>query len=76
MRVSYRRLWHRLLDSGMNKSELQKRAGITWAALAKLTKNENVNTDVLIKICSVLDCQIGDIVEATHEVKDVAKNEK
>ena len=67
MTINYRKLWHRLLDSGMNKTELQKQTGITWASLAKLTKNENVSTGVLIKICSVLKCQIGDIAEAVHE---------
>ena len=51
----------------MTKTMLRKEAGITTAALAKLGKNENVNTEVLVKICSVLKCDISDIMELTDE---------
>ena len=46
---------------------LRKQAGITTAALAKLGKNENVNTEVLVKICNTLKCDISDIMELTNE---------
>lgn len=67
MSVSYKPLWKLLIDKDMNKTELRKAAGISTSALAKLGKNENVNTEVLVKICSVLKCDISDIMELTEE---------
>ena len=62
MAVSYKKLWKLLIDRDMTKTMLRKEA-----ALAKLGKNENVNTEVLVKICSVLKCDISDIMELTDE---------
>ena len=67
MTVSYKPLWKLLIDREMNKTELRKAAGISTSALAKLGKNENVNTEVLVKICNVLECDISDIMELTDE---------
>lgn len=67
MSVSYKPLWKLLIDREMNKTELRKAAGISTSALAKLGKNENVNTEVLVKICNVLECDISDIMELTDE---------
>ena len=67
MSVSYKPLWKLLIDREMNKTELRKAAGISTSALAKLGKNENVNTEVLVKICNVLKCDISDIMELTDE---------
>ena len=69
MAISYKKLWHLLIDKEMNKTELQKKAGIIWAAMAKLSKGENVNTEVLIKICDALHCNLSDIVESVENVK-------
>ena len=69
MAISYKKLWHLLIDKDMNKTELQRKAGITWAAMAKLSKGENVNTEVLIKICDALQCELSDIMEIDHETK-------
>ena len=63
MAVSYKKLWKLLIEKDMNKTELRLRAGISTVALAKLGKNENVNTEVLAKICKTLDCKIEDIME-------------
>lgn len=65
MAVSYKKLWKLLIDRDMTKTMLRKEAGITTTALAKLGKNENVNTEVLVKICSTLKCDISDIMELT-----------
>ena len=54
----------------MNKVELRDAAGITSATLAKLGKNQNVSMDVLGRICSVLECDIGDVVEYVNETKE------
>ena len=65
MSVNYNKLWHLLIDRGMNKTDLRVQAGISTNTLAKLGKNENVTTDVLVKICTALQCDIGDIMEIT-----------
>ncbi|HEL0664218.1 TPA: helix-turn-helix domain-containing protein [Streptococcus equi subsp. zooepidemicus] len=63
MKFSYNKLWKLLIDKGWTKSELQQKAGISSSTIAKLGKGENVTTDILLKICIVLDCKIEDIVE-------------
>ena len=63
MAVSYKKLWKVLIDKDMKKEDLRKATGITTTAMAKLGRNENVNTEILAKICKVLDCNIGDIME-------------
>ena len=67
MAVSYKKLWKLLIDKEMNKTELRKASGITTSALAKLGKNEDVNTQVLTKICGALHCNIEDIMEVVEE---------
>ncbi len=63
MAVSYNKLWKILIDKGMKKEDLRLQAGLTTKVIAKLGKNENVNTEALAKICKVLDCNIGDIMD-------------
>lgn len=65
MAVSYKKLWKLLIDRDMKKKDLCAAAGISHASMAKLGKNENVTTDVLVKICTALQCDIGDIMELT-----------
>ena len=67
MAVSYKKLWKLLIDRDMKKKDLCAAAGIRPAALAKLGINENVTPDVLVKICTALQCDIGDIMELTQE---------
>jgi len=61
MLLNYNKLWKLLIDKGMNKKDLRVAAGISTTAIAKLGKGENLTTDVLLKICGVLDCDISDI---------------
>ncbi len=63
MAVSYNKLWKLLIDKNMKKKELGEAAGISNSLIAKLGKNENVTVDILVKICSALDCGIEDILE-------------
>lgn len=63
MAVCYNKLWKLLIDKNMNKTDLRTATRITTTALAKLGRNENVNTEVLVKICNALECSIEDIVE-------------
>mgnify|MGYP000979982954 FL=1 len=67
MSVSYKKLWKLLIDKDMTKIEMKDAAGISTGTLAKLGKNENVTTDVLVKVCKALDCDIADIVEIIRE---------
>ncbi len=67
MAASYKKLWKLLIDKDMKKEDLRKAAGITTTAMAKLGRNENVNTEVLLKICKVLHCDISDIIEIVGE---------
>ena len=70
MSVCYNKLWKLLIDKNMNKTDLRLAAGITTTALAKLGKNENVNTEVLAKICKVLGCGVDDVMEFVPEDKE------
>lgn len=72
MSVSYKKLWKLLIDRDMKKKELRELAGISPSSIAKMGRNENINTDVLVKICSALHCDVGDIMEITDgtEYKD------
>lgn len=63
MGVSYNKLFKLLIDKNMKKTELIKLADISSSTLAKLSKNENVSMDVILRLCQVLNCDIGDIVE-------------
>lgn len=63
MSLSYKKLWMILIDRDMKKKDLTKLAGISTASMAKLGRNENITTDVLVKICNAIECDIGDIME-------------
>ena len=67
MAVSYNKLWKLLIDNHMRKKDLKEVADISAGTMAKLGKNETVSLDVLIKICKVLQCDIGDLVEIVDE---------
>jgi len=63
MDISYKRLWHLLIDRDMKKRELLRLANISTATLAKLNRGDNVNTDILVRICRALNCSLEDIME-------------
>ncbi|MGI6260402.1 MAG: helix-turn-helix domain-containing protein [Acutalibacteraceae bacterium] len=63
MAVSYKRLWHILLDKNMLKKDLESLAGITHYQMTKLSKGENVSTEVIGKVCKALDCTPDEIME-------------
>ena len=62
MRFSYNPLWKLLIDKGINKAKLREMTKISSASIAKLGKGENVTTDILLRICEALDCDLPDIV--------------
>lgn len=63
MSVSYKKLWKLLIDRDMKKKDLAAAAGISTTSMSKLGRNENVTTDVLVKVCNALECDISDIME-------------
>lgn len=64
MHISYNKLWKLLIDKGhISMKQLSEMSGVSSTTLSKLKKEENVNTDVLVKICKALDCDISDICE-------------
>ena len=70
MAISYNRLWKLLIDNHMKKKDLKDNAELSTATMAKLGKNESVSLDVLVRICKVLNCEIGDVVEIVDDKKD------
>jgi len=69
LQVSYKKLWKLLIDKNMKKTDLQLATGISAGSLAKLGKNETVSMDTLIRICTALSCDVGDIIEFINENK-------
>ena len=67
MSISYNKLWKLLIDKNMTKTELRLKADIATSTLAKLSKNEQVSMEVLVKICKTLDCGLDDVVELKKE---------
>jgi putative transcriptional regulator len=63
MAINYNKLWKLLIDKNMKKKDLQRLSGVSSATITKLGRNENVNTEILQKICTALECDICDILE-------------
>lgn len=70
MQLSYKKLWKLLIDKDLKKKDLGEMAGISSTCIAKLGRGENVNTNILVKICTALECDICDILELTKSVSD------
>jgi len=67
MDVTYKKLWKLLIDKDMKKQDLQNAANISAVTIAKLGRNESVTTTILAKICTALECNIGDIMDIVGE---------
>jgi len=76
MVVSYKKLWKLLIDKDLMKKDLQSNAGISWATITKMSKGEPVSTEVLMKICKYLQCDVGDIMEFIDAENDEQNTEK
>ena len=70
MRFSYNKLWKLLIDKGMNRQDLKRVSGLSSTCIAKLGKGENVTTDVLLRICVALNCDVSDIVECIEDAEN------
>ena len=67
MQICYKKLWKLLIDRDMLKKDLAAKAEISSTSIAKLSKNENVNTEILVKICNALHCDISEIMEMVED---------
>jgi len=70
MTLNYNKLWKLTIDKGINKTQLREMTGIITNELAKLCRNETVQMYTLLKICSVMKCEIDDIVEYSVAEED------
>lgn len=75
MKLSYKKLWVKLVEMDMKKTEFAKKAGISSASVAKLGKGANITTDVLVKICEYLKCDIADIMEVVSDETPEEEND-
>jgi DNA-binding Xre family transcriptional regulator len=62
MYISYKPLWHTLIDKGMSKEQLRQKAGLTTNMIANMGKEQNISMSTLARICEALDCQITDVI--------------
>ena len=69
MAVSYKKLWKLLIDKDMMKKDLRAMTGVSTTTMSRLSKDENVSTEILSKICSALSCDVGDIMEFVPDKK-------
>ena len=70
MAVSYKKLWKLLIDKDMIKKDLRELTGVSTTTMSRLSKDENVSTEILSKICSALGCDVGDIMEFVPNKKE------
>ena len=63
MTISYNRLWKLLIDRKMKKKDLVETAGVSWSTITKMGRDEHVSTDILVKICAALACEIDEVME-------------
>lgn len=68
--VSYKKLWVKLAELELKKKDLCRIAGISATVVTKMGRGESVTTDVLVRVCKALDCDIGDIMEVVKEEKE------
>ena len=69
MEISYNKLFKLLIDRNLKRKDLCKLAQISDATMAKLGKGANVNTEILVRICEALNCDICDIMEIEKDTK-------
>ena len=73
MTISYKKLWKVLVDKEMSKADLRRAADMASNTMTSLRRDKKVSLDVLLRICEVLDCDIGDIMSVHKEETDGEK---
>jgi DNA-binding Xre family transcriptional regulator len=69
--VSYKKLWKLLIDRDMKKKDLCELADISSSSITKMVHNENVNTEIVARICNALQCGVGDIMEIVRQKENI-----
>lgn len=75
MHITYKKLWKLLIDRDMNKQDLRKLCGLSSASIAKMGRCGNITTDVLVRICEGLHCQLEDIMELEDDTSEESLDE-
>lgn len=71
MHISYKPLWHTLIEKNMRKEDLRISAGLTTNMIANMGKEgKHISMDTLTKICEALECDITDVIELVHDEKE------
>ena len=70
MAVSYKKLWKLLIDKDIKKKDLSEKAGISPATITKMGKGGHVTTEVLVKICTAVDCGVDDIMDIVPDTRE------
>ena len=73
MEISYKRLWKMLIDKDLKKKDLSTVAGISQSSVAKMSRGEPVNMEIILKICTALNCDIGDILVRVPPYEELHK---
>lgn len=63
MSVSYKKLWMLIISKDLKKTQVREMAGVSASTFSKMSKNEYVALDVLVRLCIALDCELSDIIE-------------
>ncbi|MCK9479267.1 MAG: helix-turn-helix transcriptional regulator [Firmicutes bacterium] len=66
MSISYKKLWKLIIDMDISKAQLRKDSKVAASTFSRMNKNEYVSLEVIERICNVLKCDIGDVVEIEH----------
>ena len=74
MKICYKRLWKLLIDRDISKGDFREMTGISSATSSKLLHSETVSSDVLLRICTALNCRIEDIMEVVPDEKNTENN--
>ena len=67
MKISYNKLWKVLVDKKMSKADLRRATEMASNTMTSLRRDKKVSLDVLLRICEVLDCDIGEIMSVYKE---------
>ena len=70
MSISYNKMWKLLIDKNMKRKDLKEKAEVSQNVMARLSKNQAVTMETMEKICSVLQCNIGDVMEFVFDEID------
>lgn len=69
MTISYKKLWKLLIDRELKKKDLVNMANVSWSTITKIGRDEHVSTEILVRICTALGCEVDEIVEIVPKEK-------